>query len=403
MANYITFTKIFVYENILPLISNNENFLKEECNREGVSVFSYKNRLIDSESKYENFTYYSSQLYISGNFIFVNNTFQFDGNKIPQFSSNVFKFAHEKNENPANKIIEELFNLIKKDTQLKFIHPCGNQRKRKEFTLFQEYYDYCKSNANDTEVYSYVFYTFESNDKTNDEQYFKDATEGNSINTSRHTDISLTEINSDFSLYATTTGCGIIKTNPRKKVNHNYQEQFYYVYLDVLQKLIYFENKAKEFNTLLDNENYTNLDVLKINVRKEIRKAYNLKYRINNSLKVNDREEIFFGTYLTSVNFSKSLDEFIEICRSIEKELRAKIDEREEQHDKYFDKILSIVGIFAIISAFKDGSDLILSFIDSIKSGGLIHFDISSIINFLSPIVCLFLICILLKIFTKKK
>lgn len=118
---------------------------------------------------------------------------------------------------------------------------------------------------------------------------------------------------------------------------------------------------------------------------------------------MNSIKKIFYGKYLLAVNFDETLSEFIEICHSMENELRARIDEREEKHDKYFDKILSIIGIFAIISAFKDGSDLILSFIDVFKTGQVTHFDISNVITILSPIVCLVLICVLIKIFNNKK
>lgn len=130
-----------------------------------------------------------------------------------------------------------------------------------------------------------------------------------------------------------------------------------------------------------------------------MRKAVHLKYDIKNSLKKNKREDRFFGSFLDSINFEDVLDEFIEICHSIEKELRAEIDKREEEHDKHFDKILSVVAVFAIVSVFKDGSDLILSMIETINNKS---FDLSGLVSFVAPILCAVSILIILKLFKKK-
>ena len=66
-----------------------------------------------------------------------------------------------------------------------------------------------------------------------------------------------------------------------------------------------------------------------------------------------------------------------------------------------FDKILSLVAVFAIISVFKDGSDLLLSFIDAIKNAG--SFSASNLVSLISPVLSVIVIFVLIKIFNKRK
>ena len=398
--NYITFTKVFIKENIISLVEKNQEFRRESISNEKLQKFSFKTDISKFETSFNTYNFVSTNIYIYDNFAFVNATFEYDENELEQFGKNVFRICHEKETFPANELIKELILGLGKNENLLFIRPSGSEIIVKRFSSFDEYSDYCSENKRGTETYSYVYYTYDKQGELseNDLLCLANATEGNSKDAPHKTKSSFTEIDKNFSLQVTNIGCGIKKSSD-EKVSEQYPEEFYYKFLEVLRELIYFEYKAKEFNSILDNNSYKNLDDININIRRDMRKAVHLRYDIKNTKKKNNREDIFFGACLSAIDFESLLDEFIEICHSIEKEIRAEIDKREEEHDKHFDKILSVVAVFAIISVFKDGSDLILNMIDAVKEK---TFNLSGILSIMAPILCTFSILIILKMFKKK-
>lgn len=398
--NFITFTKVFYKENIISQIEKNSKFKKVSLNHEKLTKFSFESNPTDFESLYKGYTFNSTNIYVYDSFAFVNCTFLYNVDDIEQFSKTVFRICHEKVTFPADELIKELFSVLAGNERFVYVRPSGSEIIKESLSSFNEYSLYCQSKSLDTETYSFVYYTYETVDKLSEAEQLclKNATEGNSKEAPHKSIISLTEVDKHFSLFASNTGCGIIKISS-DKVSESYPLEFYFKYLEVLKELVYFEHKAKALNSFLDNNNYKNLDDINIKVRRDTRKAVHLKYDIKNSLKKNKREDRFFGFFLNSINFEEALDEFIEICHSIEKELRAEIDKREEEHDKHFDKILSVIAIFAIVSVFKDGSDLILSMVDIILNKS---FNLSDIISLIVPILCAVSIVIILKLFKRK-
>ncbi len=398
--NFVTFTKVFYKENIISIIEKNPNFIKISSNNKKLKEFYFETDPESFLSSYKGYTFDSTNIYVYDNFAFVNCRFLFDSEDIEQFSKTIFRICHEKVHFPADELIQELFSSLDKNENLLYIRPSGSEIIKEELSSFDDYSLYCQSKSLDTETYSFIYYTYELSDELSEteELCLKNATEGNSKDAPHKAIISLKEVDKYFSIFASNIGCGLIK-NSFAKVNDNYTSEFYFKYLEVLKEIVYFEHKAKEFNSFLDNNNYKNLDDINIKVRRDMRKAVHLKYDIKNSLKKNKREDRFFGAFLDSIDFEGALDEFIEICHSIEKELRAEIDKREEEHDKHFDRILSVVAVFAIVSVFKDGSDLLLSMIDTIKNKS---FDFSGLISLMAPILCAVSIFIILKLFRRK-
>jgi len=397
----ITFTKVFCKDNIASLVQNNPDLIEKKSVNENFLLYDFTDKISIPEGTYKGYTFVSSELYIFDNFAFVNCSFEYNPQELEQLSKTAFRICHEKVAFPANDLIKVLFSSLGKDESLLFIRPSGNEIKKSSFNNFDDYFTQCKENKDSTEVYSFVFYNYEIENELSDKEILclKNTTEGNSAEAKNETKIDSVEINSVLSLYATKIGCGILKSNSEKYISEDYNISLYCKFLETLKEIIYFEHKAKEFNSYLDNNNYENLDSLNVQVRRDSRKAVHLKYKIKNSLTKNSQEEKFFSCYLTALNFIEEMDEFFEICRSIEREIHAKIDQREEEHDKHFDKILSVVAVFAIVSVFKDGSDLILSMISALKTG---VFDFSNLISILAPIFCAISIFIILHFFKKK-
>lgn len=229
----------------------------------------------------------------------------------------------------------------------------------------------------------------------------KNAVFGNTSTFKISSELNEIKLNDCYSMFASNTGIGLFQTGV-DYIKEDLCSILFKEYLKALKEMIHFEIKSKEFNRELDFGEYKNLDLLNKTVRKEMRNAVHLKYDIKNSVLTNSIKRIFFGKCLSEIGFNETLSEFIEICHSIENELHAKIDEREEEHDKHFDKILSVVAVFAIVSVFKDGSDLILSFIDAFQNCNFHQLKITEIISLGAPALCFIVLLILIKIFKKK-
>lgn len=362
-----------------------------------------------------------AQLFILNNsFLFISTKYNttLSESDFVNFNNTIFRISHSGDfiSFPEKEILNEIFQTFDDDEFLSFIKPIGNSVKK--FDLHTNDYESfifphnIKSNDNESyqDIYSFIFYTCGINKKLSSHsdaflQAMKNSLYGNTTKYVINSELDEIEINDYYSMYAAKTGIGLfnIDTYSSDFKQESSFFKLYLSYLKCLKEIIHFEIKTKDFNRELDNAEYKNLDNLITEVHKEMRNAVHLKYDIRNSLKMNSIRKIFFGKYLTAIDFTATLSEFIDICHSIESELKAKVAEREETHDKYFDKILSVVAIFAIVSVFKDGSDLLLSFIDAIQNGGLSNLDLSKLIVLGVPIICVLVIITIMTIFRKKK
>lgn len=411
----VIFTKCFYKKNISSFLENNSKFNKIDTQDDTFEIYEYpfsdyeQFTLSDNNEIYSKFL--RAKIYlIEKSFIFISTEYETEitEDDITPLGKTAYRICHGDNKVifPDQEIVQELFKSLNSDETISFLQPDGYSVKRFDYKI-DEFDKYTKpNNEGMTKIFSFIFYYYpilkEIASCNTIIQGLKNAVFGNVKNFRINAEIEEIKINDYYSMFASKTGIGLFKIKEdsiKKEIN----DTLYLTYLKSLKEIIYFEIKTKDFNREIDSGEYKNIDELNKSVRKEKRNAVHLKYDIKNYLLMNSIKKIFYGKYLLAVNFDETLSEFIEICHSMENELRARIDEREEKHDKYFDKILSVVGIFAIISAFKDGSDLILSFIDVLKTGQVTHFDISNVITILSPIVCLVLICVLIKIFNKKK
>lgn len=408
----IIFTKCFYKENISYLLDKNSSFIKRNSTAEGFEIFSYhftdreKFNLSESKKNYSEFkeatiyVYEKSYIFISINYEIVTSE-----NDVNSIGNAVFRVSHNLDNLvlPDKEIVNSIFNSLNYEDEILFLQPNGHTVKRHIFKK-EDFIKYETLDKKDnTELFSFITYYYPVLKKiddcsSSDIQSLKNATEGNSPSFSKKSKISPVEINDNYSLLSSNTGIGLIKTN---KSNTNL-EDFYLQYLICLKTIIHFEIKAKDFNREMDRGHYDNLDILSSSIRKEMRNAINIKYDIKNSLFTNDWVQNFYGKFLTSIGYDETLSEFIEICHSIEKEIKAAQNQNEEKHEKRLEKILSLVAVLAIVSVFKDGSDLIVSFIDALKKGFSI-FDFSSLISLSSPLIALIVIIIILKAFNKKK
>lgn len=415
----VTFTKVFYRENIRDLVEESSFLVKKDSTNADFLYFEPVSTIYEGD--YKGFDFKSYALHISGDFLFVTVIFEYDQTDIVQLSKSIFRLCHEKAPFPADYIIENIFQKVTNDSPIYFIRPSGVDIEKESFSDFRDYLLYCKNNIGNTELYSYVFFTYSYQegreiDKEEDTiSILQKAAEGNSCEAPQLADYDRGEVDSHISIFTTKNGCALLREETddkedegKKAKNNEYKKaknddflyrRFYLKYLQILKDMIFFEINARNLNSILDQNNYGNLDELNIRVRRDMRKAVHLKYEIKNALKKNNREEIFWGRYLTNVAFISELDEFIETSHSIEKEIRAKIDEREEAHDKHFDKILSVVAVFAIVSVFKDGSDLILSLISALEEK---TFDLSSMVEISAPFLCAISILVILNLFKKK-
>lgn len=413
----LTFTKCFYKENIVDVLSRNSIFTEINSKNDNFQIFNFP---IEDSEKYnlsEGSTVYSvfkaAKIYVyEKSYIFISTEYETEliGDDINYLGKTAYRISHKTDYVyfPENEIIQILFSLLNSSSNISYLQPDGYTIKRYEY----EKDDFEKYRSCDTESYtrtfSFIFYNYELPKAFNElpsqfQRTLKNAACGNSSNYNNVSNIPLICVNNDFSILPSRIGVGLL-TSPQKQTRPETIERFYYKYLETLKSLIHFEIKSKEFNRAIDESNYTNLDELNKSVRKEMRNAVHLRYDIKNSLNLNNQTSLFWGKLFSSINFDESLTEFIEICHSIEKEIRAEIDKREEEHDRRFDKILSLVAVFAIVSVFKDGSDLIISLIDAIKNTASTKaFDFSNLISFVSPIFSIIVVYILIKIFNKKK
>ena len=409
----IKFTKCFYKDNISQILDKNPHFEIQENFAESFKIYKYK---FDNTERFDlsnsNNTYsklIDTKIYVYDNsYMFISSKYEVieTKNKIENLGLTAYRVSHitEITNIPDDEIIKDIYNSISPTEKISFLQPDGHTVKRYDFTSEEYMYFLTSIGKDKTKLYSFIFYYLPLLKSLNDcsESYIKDlnkATYGNAPKYSIKNSITPVEIEENFTILPSKTGVGLIAT---KKDNPlDFAQNLYLKYLESLQTIIHFEIKSKEFNREMDNGEYKNLDELNKSVRKEMRKAVHVKYDIKNCLNMNNREMIFYGKFLTAIKFDETLTEFIEICHSIEKEIRAEIDKREEEHDKRFDKILSLVAVFAIISVFKDGSDLILSFIDAMKDAG--SFSASNLVSLISPFLSVIVIFVLIKIFNKRK
>ncbi len=411
----ITFTKCFYKKNITSLLDSNSNFHKIDSLDKNFEAYEYlfdnteKFNISDLKSNNTYSVFKKAAVYVYENsYIFISTEYDttVSEDNISKLGKTIFRVCHNTSGVffPENEIIHEIFNEMDSESVILFLQPDGYTIKRYEYKKDEfENYITCE-NENNVKVFSFVFYNCilsDSIDNYSKEfiQVLKSSAYCNSGSYGDYRDITATKVNNNYTILPSRCGLGLLITN-KEKYKPETVKKFYLKYLESLKTIIHFEIKSKEFNKEIDEGKYKNLDELNKSVRKEMRNAVHAGYDIKNSLYMNDQVNLFYGKFLTSIDFIETLSGFIEICRSIEKEIRAEIDKREEEHDKRFDKILSLVAVFAIVSVFKDGSDLILSFIDAIKSK---CFDASNIISLVSPLLSIIVIIILIRIFNNKK
>ena len=104
---------------------------------------------------------------------------------------------------------------------------------------------------------------------------------------------------------------------------------------------------------------------------------------------------------MESASVSQILDDYEETCNSVKDEIEVEMEKREKDRQSIFDRILSIIGVLALISAFKDGSDLNISLVEVLQNGSLK--DIISLISVVSPILCLVLIVVIIFFIYRRK
>lgn len=411
----VIFTKCFYKENIVDDLRKNSDFTEITSNYENFQIFTFPLENSEQYNLSEKSTVYSvfkaARIYVyEKSYIFISTEYEtelLEDNNI-YLGKTTYRICHNTDSVyfPENEIIRKLFSFANPNSTISFLQPDGYTIKRYDYNK-DDFDKYISCDTEDfSRTFSFIFYNYQLSESFHDltaqfQQGLKNAVYGNSSAYSNYSDIPLIYVNNNYSILPSRIGVGLLSS---PKSRQETIESFYYKYLEALKSLIHFEIKSKEFNKAIDENNYANLDELNKSVRKEMRNAVHLRYDIKNSLSLNNQASLFWGKLLSSINFDETLTEFIEICHSIEKEIRAEIDKREEEHDKRFDKILSLVAVFAIVSVFKDGSDLIISFIDAIKNTASTRsFDFSNLISFVSPVFSIIVIYILIKIFNKKK
>lgn len=422
----ISFTKCFYYENITSELDRNPKFIKISSEFPDFDVYDYKfsdlgefcvfgkNRLEADFIRARIIVYQSKYIFVSTDYSIGDS-----GTDIVDLGNTVYRISHNMSSikaYPDKEIALEIFKTLPSSKTIAFFQPYGNTVKRidvplNDFNVYQTI-----PNEDNAKIFSYVFYYKEfytaiENYSDSDIQGLKNAVHGNVADYSVKSECNITEINDFYTIIPAATGLGLLQTkylslNQSKNIDMEQKniEKLYFKYLEILYTKIHFEIKSKEFNSQIDTGEYDDVDGLLDSVRKEMRKAVQIKYKIPNCLKLNSLQNVFYGKYLTAIKFDETITGFIEICKSFEQELKSKIAEREEAHEKYFDKLLSVIGVFAIISAFKDGSDLILSMIETVKNGGLLKLnDISVLISILSPVLCVVVIFVLVRKFKGRR
>ncbi len=169
------------------------------------------------------------------------------------------------------------------------------------------------------------------------------------------------------------------------------------------------ENDSKEPNTYIENLN---------SQKSEISSYTNYANNILNQFEAEkvsidiNRPKVLCLNYLSAFGYKKEIADMEHIGKRIKNKIQEeekriqeeekRIQEEEERRKKRNEEIINVVAIFAIISAFKDGSDLFYSFLNN-----FIKYDfMDNVISFSElcmPFACFFTIIIILNRLIKRK
>lgn len=301
------------------------------------------------------------------------------------------------NENHCDKLImKEIFNSYTNSDEIEIIYPAFGSIEKLVYKT-SEYEKYNEHAAESDEVF--MLFDFDSNLSIDSDiiQQIKQISEGLVIDDEVTANMPLIELNDKCSFVIGNIGCGIIKRSAE-----GFSLQHLLIsFLDAIKETAYYKFATDENNKILDQEvkKFNNLELEKSKYFNAIRESVHIKNKIRRLKRNYDIGSIFFALYMENSLFAEYLDEFTETTEAIKNEIDMEVSRRDEKRRSFFDKICDLVGVFAVVSLFKDGSDLWISMVQAIQQGTPL--DIGSIIINLISIICPIISLVLIIIFVK--
>lgn len=410
--NYIYFSHLIQSKNITSAFENNDAFEKRFMYN-GQAGFKYKKtspgdfKITEDSKVLADFE--ECNVYIFKNdYAFITSRYRYDFSQTSTklideiICSYICPDGEELYEYSFFEVLGELKKKLGSNSEVTIISPGTEKTVFAKIELSDSYLDYMFEGFAENGVPTpYFLFSFNTNNCFDSDilQQLKTIAEVGCLDEEIQPELPLIRLNDGLSFIAGNSGIGLVDKEELEAA----PDRIVRGYLRAIHESVVLETATEKNNLLLDKgiKEIKNLEELKSENLKQLRESVHLRNRIKNALKHHFIEDTFYNAYMESASVSQILDDYEETCNSVKDEIEVEMEKREKDRQSIFDRILSIIGVLALISAFKDGSDLNISLVEVLQNGSLK--DIISLISVVSPILCLVLIVVIIFFIYRRK